>query len=137
VTFTAIFEPDDGGWCVRIPSVAGCHSEGRSLNEARKNIREALATCVDVFGSEAEADRVAETAEIVEDVRLPAGAKRALARVIASRRDAEARAAKAQQELAATAKTLTRKLGLSLRDTGALLGVSHERVKQLLEKQVA
>jgi predicted RNase H-like HicB family nuclease len=38
-----VFEPDGGAWHVHVPAVPGCRSHGRSLSEARRNIREALA----------------------------------------------------------------------------------------------
>ena len=62
--FEVVFTPDESGWHVEIPSVQGCHSWGRSLAAARRHIREALATCADVFGEDA-AD-VAREAELVE-----------------------------------------------------------------------
>ncbi|MEX2172207.1 MAG: type II toxin-antitoxin system HicB family antitoxin [Pirellulales bacterium] len=40
----AIYEPsDEGGYTVYVPSLPGCISEGDSLEEARENIREAVA----------------------------------------------------------------------------------------------
>ncbi len=40
----AIFEPsDEGGFTVYVPSLPGCISEGDTLDEARANIREAIA----------------------------------------------------------------------------------------------
>jgi hypothetical protein len=69
----------------------------------------------------------------VPEFVLPAGAKRELERAIAARKDADERASKAQAEAARAAKTLTSRLGLSLRDAGDLLGLSHERVKQLTQ----
>ena len=39
-----IFEPsDEGGFTVYVPSLPGCISEGDTLDEARENIREAIA----------------------------------------------------------------------------------------------
>lgn len=39
-----IFEPsDEGGYTVYVPSLPGCISEGDTLDEARANIREAIA----------------------------------------------------------------------------------------------
>jgi regulator of protease activity HflC (stomatin/prohibitin superfamily) len=111
--------------------VPGCRTWGRSLGAARRHIREALATCVDVFGKDA--DRIAATADLIEDVQLPAAAKRLLQRAVAARRDAEDQAVKAQAEAIKAAKALTAKLGLSLRDAGELLGLSHERIKQLTD----
>jgi predicted RNase H-like HicB family nuclease len=38
-----IFEPsDDGGYTVFVPALPGCISEGDWLDEARRNIREAI-----------------------------------------------------------------------------------------------
>ena len=37
------FEPsDEGGYTVYVPALPGCISEGNTLEEARKNIREAI-----------------------------------------------------------------------------------------------
>lgn len=39
-----VFEPsDEGGYTVFVPALPGCISEGETLEEARSNIREAIA----------------------------------------------------------------------------------------------
>ncbi len=39
-----VFEPsDEGGYTVFVPALPGCISEGDTLDEARENIREAIA----------------------------------------------------------------------------------------------
>lgn len=39
-----VFEPsDEGGYTVFVPALPGCISEGDTLQEARQNIREAIA----------------------------------------------------------------------------------------------
>ena len=39
-----VFEPsDEGGYTVFVPALPGCISEGDTLEEARENIREAIA----------------------------------------------------------------------------------------------
>ncbi|NLX96495.1 MAG: type II toxin-antitoxin system HicB family antitoxin, partial [Rhodopirellula sp.] len=39
-----LFEPsDEGGYTVFVPALPGCISEGNTLDEARENIREAIA----------------------------------------------------------------------------------------------
>jgi predicted RNase H-like HicB family nuclease len=44
MTFKVLFEPsDEGGYTVTVPALPGCISEGDSLDEARRNIREAIA----------------------------------------------------------------------------------------------
>jgi predicted RNase H-like HicB family nuclease len=58
--YTAVYEQDpDGTWIVHVPEVAGCHTQGRTIDQARERIREALGLWVDN----------AESAEIVDDVR--------------------------------------------------------------------
>ena len=41
--FKVIFEPsDEGGYTVHVPALPGCISEGATLDDARRNIREAI-----------------------------------------------------------------------------------------------
>jgi predicted RNase H-like HicB family nuclease len=43
-----VFEPsDEGGYTVFVPALPGCISEGDTLQEARQNIREAIALYLD------------------------------------------------------------------------------------------
>jgi predicted RNase H-like HicB family nuclease len=40
---TIVFEPDESGWIVAsVPEVPGAHSQGRSREEARENVIDAL-----------------------------------------------------------------------------------------------
>jgi predicted RNase H-like HicB family nuclease len=41
-SFRVILEPDEDGYHVYVPSLAGCHSWGKTLDEAKINIREAI-----------------------------------------------------------------------------------------------
>ncbi len=50
-----------GGWAVSVPSVQGVRTEGRTLDEARRNVREALSLFVED----------AETARLIEDIHVP------------------------------------------------------------------
>ena len=127
-TFQVVFEHDDGGWHASIPEVRGCRTWGRSLSEARRHIREALSTCVDVF---ANAEDVAAAADFTEEIRLPESPSRALAEVRAAR---EAHRI-ASEVLLVQSRSVVQTLaaaGLSLRDAGELLGVSQEQVRTLL-----
>ena len=40
--FTIVIEPDQEGFHTFVPAVQGCHSHGDTVDEARKNIAEAL-----------------------------------------------------------------------------------------------
>ncbi len=121
-TYTAIYEhdADDDAWDVRIKGVAGCQTYGRSLRQAQSRIREALALWLDVT-----------PAEVGIRDQFP-GALAAVADEVSRARTAAERAgAKAQQQTVEAVKALT-ELGLSRRDAAELLGLSHQRVQQLL-----
>jgi predicted RNase H-like HicB family nuclease len=123
-----IFEVDENGtWLVTASDIVGCHSYGRSLSEARSNIREAL-------------DLFVETGEsicLIEDQRLP----RATQAAITACRRARAEATKASEDAlsatVSTARFLSEEVGLGTRDIGELLGISHQRVAQLLSDEAA
>lgn len=128
-SFRVIYEQDDGGWHVTIPSVKGCHTWGRSLGAARKNIREALGACSDVFK---DPDKVAAAAVFDEVIRLTNDAREALAkaRLAAAKR---ATVEKEAREYEARAAKILTANGLSLRDSGDILGMSQEQVRQLVK----
>jgi predicted RNase H-like HicB family nuclease len=128
LTFRVTYEPDGSGWHARIPSVPGCLTWGRSLSEARRNIREALSTCADAF---ADADRVAREAELVDTVRLPVGTRQKIATYTKARSRLQAEQGRVRDAARGAAIALTRKAGVSLRDAGELLGLSRERVRRL------
>ncbi len=121
--YGVVLERDESGaWLARVPSVPGCHTYGRSLEQARARIREALDLWIDD----------ASRAELRFDVRLPSRVREELRRA----KDARDRSARAQKSasdaVSRAARDLTGQLGLSLRDAAELLGISHQRVQQLL-----
>jgi predicted RNase H-like HicB family nuclease len=128
LSFKVNFEPDGDGWHASIPRVPGCLTWGRSLSEARRNLREALATCVDVFK---DADRIARDAEFIENMQLPAAAKRALGRYSKARARLSEQVVQTQAAAREATLRLLGEAGVSLRDAGELLGLSRERVRQL------
>jgi predicted RNase H-like HicB family nuclease len=128
--FRVVYERDEDGWHAEIPSVRGCHTWGKSIGLARRGIREALATCVEIFGDEATADAVAEAAVFEDDIRFPARVTALVAKAKAARAEAHAaeeRAAKATRR----AVEVLAKAGVGMRDAATLLGMSHQRVHQL------
>ena len=44
----AIDRDEDGVWVVECPSIPGCVSQGRTKEQAVKNIKEAVALCLEV-----------------------------------------------------------------------------------------
>jgi predicted RNase H-like HicB family nuclease len=120
--YTVRYTRDAAGWWVAsVPKVRGCHTQGRTLEEARRRIREALGLAV----------ANADAAVLVDDVRLP----REIRRTMAQSRTARTRAERAQQDAkaatTAAVRLLRRRLKMTVRDAGALLGLSHQRVHQL------
>lgn len=122
-TYTAIYDhdADDRAWNVRIKGLTGCQTYGRSIRQAQSRIREALALWLDAAPSDLHIrDQFpSELASVADDVGK-------------ARTAAERAGAKAQQQTLEAVKALT-DLGLSRRDAAELLGLSHQRVHQLLE----
>jgi len=121
--YTAIFERDESGaWFARIPSIRGCHTYGRTLEQARTRLREALGLWIDR----------PEHAVMEEVIRLPADLRTAIQRSRRTRERAERERENAQDQTRAAAEALVDE-GVSLRDAGELLGLSHQRVQQLVQ----
>lgn len=121
-TYKVVIERDESdAWLAHVPGVPGCHTYGRTLEAARRRIREALGLWV------ADADR----ADLEFDVRLPAAARGVVAPFRTARRRAELAQREAQEALGGAARSLVRS-GFSLRDTGEVLGLSHQRVAQVI-----
>ena len=122
-TYLAVYERDeaDDAWNVRVEGLDGCQTYGRSLRQAQARIREALAVWL---------DKEPETL-VIRD-QLPTSLVAVADSVARARRDAELAGTKAQHQTVEAVKSLT-KLGLSRRDAAELLGLSHQRVQQLLD----
>ena len=133
LTYKVVYSPEGTNWSATIPSVQGCHTWGRSLSEVRKRIRDALACSLDDLSEQAAA-RVAREAEFVEEVKLPARIRRTLAACRQKRERLTQAQAELQAEARRAALELTQEIGISLRDAGELLGLSQERVRQLLDQ---
>ncbi|MBI4263522.1 MAG: type II toxin-antitoxin system HicB family antitoxin [Acidobacteria bacterium] len=126
-TYRVAYERDESGWWVAsVRGVRGCHTQGRTVDEARRRIREALELFVDD----------ARKATIADDVRLPNAAKRAVRAYATLRRRAE----QEDRRAAAAARRAVRvlrggHLKMSARDAARLLGLSHQRIHQLTQAE--
>jgi len=121
-TYVAVYEREENedAWNAHIKGLVGCQTYGRSLRQAQARIREALAVWLD-----------RDEASLSVRDELPAALVAVADSVAEVRRQAELAGVRAQAETAEAVRRLT-ELGLSRRDAAELLGLSHQRVQQLL-----
>ncbi len=53
--FTVVIEKDEEGYLVAsVPSLHGCHTQARSMDELLERVKEAIQLCLEVKGEETE-----------------------------------------------------------------------------------
>ena len=126
-TYHVTYERDESGWWVAsVRELRGCHTQGRTVDEARRRIVEAMALFIDN----------ARSAKIVDDLKLPAVAKKAIRAYSTLRRRAEHEDRRAALAARRAVRVLRGgRLKMSARDAARLLGLSHQRVHQLAQEK--
>ena len=126
-TYHVVYRRDESSWWVAsVREVRGCHTQGRTVDEARRRIHEAL----ELFVEDASA------ATLIDDVKLPAVAVKAIRAYTTLRKRADQenrRAALAARRAVRLLRTGT--LKMSARDAANVLGISHQRVHQLAQEE--
>jgi predicted RNase H-like HicB family nuclease len=121
-TYTVVAERDRAWWVITVPELRGVFSQARRLSQVEPMARDAISLLLDV-------DQ--DSFDLLVREGLDPEAERVVADAIRAREDAVA-----QQRVAATksreAVRALERLGLPQRDIGRLLGLSHQRVAQLL-----
>ncbi len=110
-------------WAITVPALDGVFSQAKRLDQVEDNAREAISLMLNVDEGEIGALDVVVTP--------PAG----VADLLDALQESTVAADEAARVAAATRREvaeLLRAEGLPLRDVGALIGVSHQRVSQLL-----
>jgi hypothetical protein len=125
-TYEVIVERGDRFWLVRVPAI-GHVTQARSLREVDPMARDLIAVM--------SADHISpDELELNVQIRLPDTVQKHLDRVQQLRQQA----ASAQAEAAAESRSAARELakhGLTYRDIGGALGVSHQRAEQLVKSR--
>jgi predicted RNase H-like HicB family nuclease len=67
-TFRAIIEKDDPGYHGYVPTLPGCHTCGDTIEETRKNLREAIQCHVEGLLLDGEKIPVDESVEVFETI---------------------------------------------------------------------
>jgi predicted RNase H-like HicB family nuclease len=126
-TYRVRYERDDSGWWVAsVRGLRGCHTQGRTVDEARRRIVEAMELFIDH----------ARSAKIVDEVKLPAPAKQAIRAYTAMRKRAEREDRRAALAARRAVRVLRGgRLKMSARDAARVLGLSHQRVHQLAQQK--
>lgn len=118
---TAVCERSGGWWAVSVPEVKGAHTQARRLDQVPAMVADAVSLLDGI---------PAEDVHVTLDVRVPGEALKEWAEA----RRLAAQARQLQEESAARARAAVAELqaeGLTVRDIGALLDISAQRVSQL------
>lgn len=122
------FTPDSNGmWLVEVIDEPRIHSHGRTIERADFNIREALALWY---------ERDEDDFTVVPRYDLPKRLLQLVERASELREAARELQEDLQQKTERAAKELSAR-GVSRRDAATLLGLSHQRVQQLIARRVS
>lgn len=110
-------------WAITVPELKGVHSQARRLDQAENMAREAIALFLD-----AEPDAIDVSVEPI----LPDKLQAEVTEVRATRGQAEDLQRTAAEVTARAARHLVDQANLTVREAGQILGISHQRVAQLL-----
>jgi predicted RNase H-like HicB family nuclease len=125
-TYTARLEREkDGRWTVELAEEPRVHTWAKTVDQALARVREAAALWFD-----ANEDDIEVTPQPV----LPKTTGRTVAQARQARQDARNADRRAVEKNKKAAAALTAR-GISMRDAAAILGISHQRVHQLLAQQ--
>jgi len=121
--YIATYTHDDRAWIVqfRDPAIA---TFGRTLASAKRYARSALAVHLEVH------DLAAAGVEVIDDVRLPTSVTDEISRLLDQRSKVDTLRAEVAEATRRTTAEL-RRVGLSTRDVGEILGISGARVAQI------
>jgi predicted RNase H-like HicB family nuclease len=122
-TYRVVAERSGKWWAAHVPEVTGVHTQARRLEQVEAEAREAIALMLDVEP---------ESISVRVEPRLPDDVSALVAAVAAAHAAAEDAQVKEREAAHEAARALIVDLGLPQRDAGKILGVTHQRVQQIL-----
>ncbi len=127
-TYTARLErEEDGRWTVELEEEPRVHTWGKTVDQALARLLEAAA-----LWFQTEEDQI----ELVPRPVLPKSTGRTVQQARRAREQARSADRLAVERTREAAAALTSR-GISMRDAAAILGISHQRVHQLLATEVS
>jgi predicted RNase H-like HicB family nuclease len=124
-TYAARVVRSGAWWAIDVPEIPGVHSQARRLDKVEYMTRDAIALWFEV---------PEDSFDLDVQVELPSKVREVVDAVDAARE----RSAAAQREESETLRAAADAMlgsGLTMRDAGRLLGVSHQRVAQLATRR--
>jgi predicted RNase H-like HicB family nuclease len=122
-SYTARCRRSGAWWAIDVPELRGVYSQARRLDQVEAMARDAIALLLDVSG---------DSFDVILQPVLPEELKSDLEAAKTARSRADDAGREAQDAVRRVTRRLHEELGLAMRDAGAILGVSHQRVQQLL-----
>lgn len=123
-TYTARCERSGDWWAISVPELRGVHTLARRLEKADITVRDAIALFLHV---------PRDSFDIKIEPVLSRDLQNKVGRARKARDDAEALQHEAALASADVAADLVRNAHLTVRDAGRVLGLSHQRIAQLLK----
>ena len=118
-------EREPGFWIVRVPALPEVVTQARRMGEVKENARQAIAVWT---------DRPIDDIDVTVTVVVPTVVQAALDEAQRLQKEASERLERAGTATSEAARWLTKELGLTLREAAEILGVSFQRVAQLVER---
>lgn len=123
--YNVTVEREPGFWIIRVPDMDAVVTQARRLADVKQNAREAIAVW---------RDEPVSSIDVVVSLVVPPVVQRALDDARQLRKEANERLDRAAEATSDAARKLTKDLGLTLREAAEILGVSFQRVAQLVEE---
>ena len=123
-TYTARCQRSGDWWAISVPELRGVHTQARRLEKAEAMVRDAIALFLDV---------ASDSFDVRIEPVLPRDLQGKVGRARKVRGEAEVLQREAAIASAEVAADLVQTAHLTVRDAGRVLGLSHQRITQLLK----